>query len=167
MDIHDVIANRRSIRKYRPQPVEPEKLQRVLEAGRLAPTAANRQAFVIYVVAGAGYEPIRAAYARDWCWEAPVVLVVCSRPAAAWTRGDGRCYADVDAAIVMDHMILAAAAEGLGTCWIGAFDAAALRAGLGLEDDLEPVCMTPLGYPEESPDARPRLALEAIVRHVK
>jgi len=166
MDFHDVVSSRRSIRAYKPDPVDGAALQRVLEAGRLAPTAANRQPFVIYVISGDARERLRSAYGRDWCWEAPVVLLVCARLDRAWTRGDGKCFADVDAAIVMDHMILAAAAEGLGTCWIGAFNADALREGLDLPQELEPICMAPLGHPAESPEARDRAPLEELVRYV-
>ena len=97
----------------------------MLEAGRLAPTAANRQPFRILVIRTAGRkEELARMYHRPWFSQAPLVLGVCSVPAEAWVRRDGKNYADVDAAIVMDHLVLAAASEGLGTCWVGAFDPA-------------------------------------------
>jgi nitroreductase len=147
MDYFEVIKKRRSVRSYRPDPVEPEKLNQILEAARLAPTACNLQAFKVIVIPTAGRkEELKTIYSREWLSEAPLVLCVCSMPGTAWSRRDGKSYADVDAAIVMDHIILAATALGLGTCWIGAFDARAAREVLGLDDSLEPVAFTPLGY---------------------
>ena len=78
-------------------------------------------------------------------------------------RKDQKSYADVDAAIVMDHMILAATALDLGTCWIGAFDSKAAREVLGLDDTLEPVVFTPLGYPREAPVHRDKKVLADLV----
>ena len=164
MEFHDVIRSRRSIRAYKPDAVEEDKLDRILEAGRLAPTAANRQAFEILVIRGEAREKLRRAYGREWLTDAPLTLLVCARPQTAWARSDAINYAIVDAAIVMDHMILAAEAEGLGTCWIGAFTPQALREDLALPEELEPVAMTPVGYAAESPDARPRKPLEELVR---
>lgn len=166
MELYDVIQSRRSIRAYKPDAVEADKLNRVLEAGRLAPTAANRQPVEILVITGAARQKLKAAYGREWCWSAPAVIVVCSQSDRAWTRSDGKCFADIDAAIVMDHIILAATAEGLGTCWIGAFDPVALSSALSLPEELEPVVLTPLGYPAESPAARDRRPLEAMVQHL-
>ena len=111
-------------------------------------------------------EKLRAAYGKEWFWTAPVVIVACGRPGAAWCRGDGKNYVDVDVAIAVEHLILAAAAEGLGTCWIGAFDADATREALGIPTELEPIAMTPLGFPAEEGKARKRMALGQIVKRV-
>lgn len=166
MDFHDVVASRRSIRAYLPAPVEEDKLERVLRAGMLAPSACNLQPMEIWVVTGEARSKLRRAYGGDWLREAPVVLVVCSKPAEAWTRADGKCAADIDASIVMDHLILAATAEGLGTCWIAAFNAVALVEDLGIPAELEPVVLTPLGYAAESPDARPRKPASEVIRRL-
>jgi nitroreductase len=166
VELHDVVAVRRSIRMYLPDAVEEDKLERILRAGILAPSACNLQPVEIWVVTGEAREKLRRAYRGEWLFQAPVILVVLSKPGVAWTRGDGKSYADVDAAIVMDHLILAAAAEGLGTCWIGAFNAAALREDLGIPADLEPVVLTPVGYPAECPDARPRKPEAEFIRRI-
>src|SRR5512136_1959953 len=140
MDFGELIAKRYSVRAYKADPVPEELLGRVLEAARLAPTAANRQPFLVYVVSTAGREEeLRKVYHRHWFTQAPLVLCVCTVPAQAWVRVkfDGECYADVDAAIVMDHMILAAAEAGLGTCWIADFNPAAAREVLALPDGVE------------------------------
>ena len=165
MDFHDVVAWRRSIRSYRPDPVSSEALAHILEAGRLAPTAANRQPFRILVFSGEAREQLRRAYGADWFLDAPVIILVCSVPEEAWCRKDGKNYADVDATIVMDHIILAAHADGLGTCWIGAFDPQALRDDVGLDPALDPVAMTPVGHPAEDPPARDRKPLAELVQN--
>ncbi len=164
MDFYETVESRRSVRAYRPDPVEEDRLQRVLEAARLAPSAANRQPVHFYVVTDPALrERLLQAYSQEWFVGAPVIICACSRESEAWCRSDGKSYADVDLTIAMDHLILAATAEGLGTCWIGAFKPAPLRQILGIPPELEPVAMTPLGYPAEEPSARPRKPLEQIV----
>ncbi len=172
MTFLDLARSRHSVRSYRPDPVPDDVLATVLEAARVAPTAANRQPFRVIVVRTAGREAeLRRIYDRGWFVEAPIVLCVCAVPDEAWSRTmyDGRSHADVDASIVMDHMILAAADLGLGTCWIAAFDPAAAREVLGVPPEGEPMLFTPLGYPAE--DSRPsdrhaqRKPLEDLVRY--
>ena len=117
MTFLDLARRRYSVRSYRPDPVPDDLLATVLEAGRLAPTAANRQPIRILVVHTAGREAeLRRIYDRDWFVAAPLVLCVCAVPGEAWRRTmyDGRSHADVDATIVMDHLVLAAADLGLG-----------------------------------------------------
>jgi nitroreductase len=165
MEFSQLIRKRYSVRAYKPDPVPDPLLQKVLEAGRLAPTAANRQPFRLLVVRTEGRrQELKRLYGRDWFTAAPLVLGICTIPAEAWVRRDGKNYADVDAAIVMDHMILEAAAEGLGTCWIGAFDPAAAREIFGLPDGVEPVAFTPLGYPADKAGAKKRKSLKELVR---
>jgi len=167
MDFATLIHHRYSVRAYRPTPVEEGKLAQVLEAGRLAPTAANRQPVQIIVIHTAGRTAeLRRIYHREWFSQAPLLLCVCAIPAQAWTRGyDGKCYADVDAAIVMDHLTLAATDLGLGACWIAAFDPAAAREVLGLPAGVEPIAFTPLGYPADAPGPKSRKPLAELVRY--
>ena len=156
MDYFTVIRQRYSCRAYRPDMVEPNKMDRILECARLAPTAANRQAIMIIVIPTAGRQnTLQRIYARTWFVEAPYLICVCSIPGQSWVRSDHKSYADVDAAIVMDHMVLAATALGLGTCWVAAFDTRAAREILQLDQDWEPVAFTPLGYPDD--DLRPKV----------
>ncbi len=166
MDFFEVINKRYSVRAYLPDPVEDEKLQKILEAGRLAPTAHNNQPFQIFVIHTEGKEEaLKSIYNRDWFSQPPLLLCVCVFKDQGWVRNyDLRSYFEVDAGIVMDHMILAATALGLGTCWIGAFKAAAAREFLGLPDDLEPLIFTPLGYPADQPKPRERKPLSELVR---
>jgi len=165
MEFTELIQKRYSCRAYKPDSVEEEKLNRVLEAARLAPTAANRQPFEIIVIPTAGRkDELLKIYPRDWLVQAPLVLGVCGIPAQAWVRRDGKNYVDVDAAIAMDHLILAAADLGLGTCWIGAFDATAAKTILRLSEGVEPIAFTPLGYPADSIRSKSRKPLAELVR---
>jgi len=166
MQFSELVAKRYSVRAYKPDLVEDEKLQRVLEAARLAPTAANRQPFQFIVIHTAGREEeLGRIYRGTWLTQAPIVICACGLPAQGWVRRDGRSYCDVDVAIAMDHLILAATDLGLGTCWIGAFDPAATREILGLPDDAEPIAFTPLGYPADEPRPKRRKPLEELVRY--
>ncbi len=152
-------------------PVPDDLLRQLLETARLAPTAANRQPFQIIVIHTAGrQEELRRIYDREWFVQPPLIIAICTQPSTAWTRSnDGKCYSDVDAAIVFDHLIMAAADLGLGTCWVAAFDPAAAREVLGLPEDVEPVVFTPLGYATDEPGPRhtSRKQLEDIVRYEK
>lgn len=167
MDFFEVIQRRYSVRAYKSDPVEEEKLLQVLEAARLAPTAVNRQPFRVIVIHTAGREAeLVRIYRQPWFTSAPLVLAVCGIPADGWTRRqDNKSHVDVDAAIVMDHLILAATALGLGTCWIGAFDPAAAREVLGLPAGVEPIIFTPLGYAAVEPHPKTRKALADLVKY--
>lgn len=167
MDFYDVIKQRRSVRAYRSTPVEQEKLARVLEAARLAPTAANRQPIQLYVIRKKELRRrLMEAYSQQWFADAPIIICACARPSEAWARMDGKSYADVDTTIAMDHLILAATAEGLGTCWIGAFNPERLREVLGIPTELEPVALTPLGYPAAEPGPTSRKPLDDICEYL-
>ena len=167
MQFSELIANRYSVRAYKPDPVEPEKLNKVLEAARLAPTAANRQPFQIIVIHTAGREEeLRRVYYREWFTQAPLIICAVGVPAQGWVRSDDkRRYLDVDVAIVMDHLILAAADLGLGTCWIAAFNAREARRLLSLPDEVEPLIITPLGYPADQIGVKERKPLSELVRY--
>jgi nitroreductase len=165
MEFQTVIRTRRSIRGYRPDPVPEEILQRVLAAARVAPTAANRQPFQLIVVTEAATRArLKEVYDRDWFWTAPMIIVGCVEPAEAWQRADGFNAAQVDISIVMDHIILAATDEGLGTCWICHFDEPRLKQILGIPNHVRAIAMTPLGFPAVGPRPFQRKPLEDLVR---
>jgi nitroreductase len=166
MEFTELIRSRYSVRAYKPDPVEKDKLERVLEAARLAPTAANRQPFQLIVIPTSGWEAeLRRVYTRKWFVGAPLVICACALPAQGWVRMDGKPYVDVDVAIAMDHLILAATDLGLGTCWIAAFDPAAAREVLDLPDGVEPIAFTPLGYPADQPGRKQRKGLSDLVQY--
>jgi nitroreductase len=166
MSFLELVQARYSVRSYKPDQVSDELLEKVLEAARLAPTADNRQSFRLIVIRTAGrQQELKRIYNRDWFVQAPIVICVCAVPSEAWVRSDGRNYADIDAAIAMDHLTLAAADAGLGTCWIAAFDVKAAREVLGLPHNVEPLVFTPLGYPAEQAGEKQRKPLDELVHY--
>jgi len=168
MEFFDLIEKRYSVRAYQPEPVEEEKLRRVLEAANQAPTASNRQPFQLIVIQTKGREKeLQRIYHREWFIQAPIVIFMGAVKSQAWVRRDGRNYAEVDATIAMDHLILAAADLGLGTCWIADFDPQAARDVLALGEDVEPVAFTPLGYPADSWRPKKRKSLSELVSYRK
>ena len=166
MNFQELIRKRYSVRAYKRDPVDEDKLARILEAARLAPTAANRQPFRIVIVPTKGREAdLSRIYGREWFTQAPLVLAVCAVPGESWVRRtDGWNAAEVDATIAMTHIVLAAVEEGLGTCWIAAFDPKAAREVLGLPPDVIPAAFTPLGYPADSPAPKKRRPLADLAR---
>ena len=165
MEFYEVLKKRRSIRKYKKAPVEQDKIDRILEAARIAPSAANFQPWHFIVIKDESVKlALKEAYGREWFYSAPVTICACGEPAKAWVRRDGKNYLDVDVSIAFEHLVLAAAAEGLGTCWVGAFDPAVVRRVLGLPDGIEPIAMTPIGYPDETPRPFSRKSMAEIVR---
>lgn len=159
------LANKRfSVRRFESTPVPEEELAKVLEAGRLAPSAANRQPCHLIVVRNEEQRrKLGTAYSRDWFWQAPVIIVVCVESARAWVRADNKSYGDVDGAILVDHMTLCAADLGLGTCWIGAFDPGKVAGVLNLPPGMAPLAMIPLGYPAEPPRGKSRKPVAEFV----
>jgi len=166
MDFLELVRSRYSVRAYQPQAVEEEKLEEVLEAARMAPTAVNYQPIQFIVIHTAGREEeMRRIYDKDWFVSAPIVICGCGLVDDAFVGKDGQNMAVVDVTIAMDHLILAATSLGLGTCWIGAFNPQAAREILGLPQGVEPMIFTPLGYPADSPKPKERKALDEIVHY--
>lgn len=172
MEFTDLVRSRSSIRSYDPaRPVERAVLERILEAGRLAPSAANRQPWRFLVISSAGMlAKVRSAYSKPWFVDAPLVLAVVGKAADAWTRQpDGYNSIETDLAIAMDHLVLAAANEGVGSCWIAAFHNDVLRRALALAPDEKLYAMTPLGYPragEPGTREKSRKPLAEIVKYL-
>lgn len=167
MNFYEVIKKRCSIRSYKPNPVEEEKLNRIFEAARMAPSAANRQPICFVIIKDEKTkQQLKRVYDEKWFYTAPIIICVCSIPEKAWIRSDGRNYADIDAAIAMDHLILAATEEGLATCWVAAFKVSILKSLLKLPPGVEPVAMTPIGYPQDIPEPTYRKPIEDIVKNI-
>lgn len=152
MDFIQLAKSRYSSRKYKAQIVEDEKLNFVLEAGRIAPSAVNYQPVFFVVVRDSNLDNVRSCYSREWFRTAPVCIVVCSDHSGSWKRSDGKDSADIDAAIAADHITLAATSAGLATCWVCNFDKHGLCKVLNLPGHVEPVVMLPLGYPDDIAD---------------
>ncbi|MBN1867283.1 nitroreductase family protein [Candidatus Sumerlaeota bacterium] len=166
MNVSEAIRRRRSVRAYQNKEIEPEKLERVLEAARLAPSARNMQDWKFIVVRDP--ETRRrldeASNGRGWIGEAPVVIACCGTP-IDYAMKCGHLTYLIDVTIAIDHMTLQAVEEGLGTCWIGAFNEPQVREILGVPDTARVVELLPIGYPAEDapPERKPRKALNEIV----
>ncbi len=159
MTFLDLAKMRCSVRKYSTRRVEEEKLLRVLEAGRVAPSACNYQPLHFVVVSDENVKKrIASAYKEGWLLSAPLIIIVCGDHSSSWKREDGKDHLDIDAAIAADHMTLQAAELGLGTCWVCWFDSKKCHKILELPDTHETIVLLPIGYPEEAcnPDRHDR-----------
>ena len=153
MEFNDVLNRRYSCRAFAARSVEQEKVDRILEAGRIAPTAVNKQPVHIWAVSNPEtLEAIKGVTRSNY--GAPLLLVVGCRPADAWVRRyDGKNGAEVDAAIVATYLMLAAENEGLATLWVGSFDPVLLRDILPGAEGYDLVAMINVGYP--APESKP------------
>ncbi|MCY2952507.1 MAG: nitroreductase family protein [Planctomycetota bacterium] len=150
MTVLEAIKLRRSVRAYSPRPIPDDLMQRMRDALRYAPSACNIQPwqFVFVTDPTPRRDLARTAKEQMWMADAPVTIVACGYPKLAYPRMGGRHSSlDIDIAIALDHLTLAAVAEGLGTCWIGAFSEADAKAILHVPEDVRVVAMMPLGYP--------------------
>ena len=168
MNVIDAISQRRSIRAYEDRPVEEEKLQAVLEAGRLAPSANNMQEwrYVIIREQKIRNELMAAAKGQRFVSEAPVVIACCAETDEKIMTCGQLAYT-IDVAISIDHMTLAAVEQGLGTCWIGAFYEDQVKQILKIPATIRVVQLLTLGYPKGLPAPRSRLPIEKIVMYEK
>jgi nitroreductase len=148
MTFLELTRQRYSARSYSAEEVETEKLDYILECARRAPSAVNRQPWHFYVVKSEEQRRlVQQAYVRDWFTQAPIYIVVCTDSDVAWVRkSDQKSHADIDAAIATEHICLAAAEQGLGSCWVCNFDVELLRQNLCLSPHEHPVVIVPLGY---------------------
>ncbi|MBE0500210.1 MAG: nitroreductase family protein [Desulfuromonadales bacterium] len=167
MDIFQVFNDRRSIRKYKETQVEAVKIEQILNAARLAPSWKNMQCWRFLVI---NDQEKKTALLQAFPEEnpgsraiatAPVIIVVCADPSESGVE-NGIEYFIADTAIAFEHLCLAAHALGLGSCWMGWFDEAAIRTALAIPENIRVVGITPLGYPDQEPKARPRKSLSDI-----
>jgi len=168
MDFYEVIKTRRSVRSYADRPVDPAVLERILDAGRLAPSANNAQPWHFVVVRDAERRRKLAEMCngQTFIGQAPAVIAACGRSYPSKHHWIAEHMAIVDVTIAVDHLTLAARAEGLGTCWIGAFDHDPIHRFLELPDTHRVMWLTPLGYPSGADAFRQtdrRNALSAII----
>jgi len=170
MEFYEVIKERKSVRKYKPDPIPDDVLNRILEAGRIAPSAKNIQPWHFIVIQNPEIKEMVAEACRGqrFMAEAPVIICGCALEDIAWGRMGGYMSSfAVDLAIAMEHMILAATNEGLGTCWVGAFVEKDVKKILKIPDNVRVVALTPVGYPAEVPRDRGRKLLKDIVSYDK
>ena len=168
MTVQEAIQQRFSVRAYQDKPVEEDKLRRVLEAARLAPSAGNRQEwrFVVVQDAKTRQQLAEAANGQAFVGQAPVVIAACAEGEPHVMTCGHLCY-PIDVAIALEHLALQATEEGLGTCWIGAFREDEVQKILGIPPEVRVVELMPLGYPAAQAPAKRRLAMDEIVKREK
>ncbi len=168
---YELTAERFSCRRYLDKEVSRDMVLAVLDTARLAPSACNRQPWTFIVLdTPESRRTVLEAYPRDFISNVGTFIVACADRSESWHRPeDGKDHADIDVAIAVEHICLAATSIGLATCWICNFDPAKLRQGLNLPDNVDPVAVIPLGYPDLSVEPAPkkRKELESIVRWEK
>ena len=165
MEFNKLIASRYSVRSYTKQPVDRRLILEILEVARLAPSACNYQPWHFVVISDPdNLTDFQEVYPRNWFREAPVCIVICSDHFQSWKRKpDGKDFADVDVAIVTDHLVLKATELGLGTCWVCIFDVALAKKKLQLPDHIEPLAIIPIGYTKSEAPLNLRKPLSEIV----
>ncbi|MBQ3575956.1 MAG: nitroreductase family protein [Coprobacter sp.] len=161
MNIQEFIKlaqERSSIRKYSNKEVSCEVINQIIESARIAPSAVNFQPWKFLIIKGEKSKQIvRESYKREWFATAPLYIIACGNHQEAWHRSfDGKDHTDIDIAIAVEHICLSATSAGLGTCWVCNFDATKLKTDLSLPENLEPIAIIPLGYPEGDGDVRPK-----------
>lgn len=150
MDFLELAADRYSVRSYSDRPIEPEKMERILKAGQLAPTAVNFQPQKIYILKSPeAIGKIRSL--TRFAYDAPVVLLVCADKTKVWRSPSEHGYdtGEMDASIVCTHMMLEAWALGIGSVWVRGFDSRQVAKVFDLPEQVQPICLLPIGYPSD------------------
>ena len=158
MDIFEVIRTRRSVRKYKPEPIPQEKMKMILEAAQLAPSAGNRQPWRFVMVHNADKKKEIAKVAKNQTFLADAAVII----AAVGDPEISERWHDKDVMIAVEHMVLAASSLGYGSCWIGAFDENEVKKLLKIPKKLKLVALLPVGVPNETPQPRPRKEMPEI-----
>lgn len=158
MQLKNLIESRYSVRAYLPNVVEREKIDYILECARLSPSACNLQPWKFYIVTDPVLkQKVEESYNREWFKSAPIHIIVCKDTSTSWKRTatDGKDFSDVDAAIAAEHICLATAEQGLGTCWICNFNPDILNKALNLPPHIEALAIFPIGYVTEEKSISP------------
>lgn len=169
MSFLELVRKRCSIRKYSEQPVEQSKIDYILEAARLAPSAVNFQPWHLLLInSEEGKRKIRSCYHREWFNLAPHYIIVCGDHEQSWKRSDNKDHMNIDVAIITEHICLAAAEQNIGTCWVCNFDIVLCKKSFNIPEHIEPVALIPLGYPSEptlfDDSTKKRKPIEAIIK---
>jgi len=172
MEFFETVRNRHSIRAFTAQAIESEKIQAILDAANAAPSAGNLQGYEIFAVTKREVLRAlqRASYEQEFIGQAQIALVFCAHPARSAGKYGERgvnLYCAQDATIACAYAQLAATALGLASVWVGAFSDDSVRDAIGVDSDLRPVAILPIGYPGKEPKIRPRRAVDDLVKWIK
>ena len=161
----ELVKSRYSCRAYQSINVEKEKLDYILECVRLAPSAVNKQPWLFHIVTNEEDKAkIQQCYARDWFNSAPMYIVASILHDEEWVRSDGKHHGNIDIAIAVEHLCLAATEQGLATCWVCNFDAALCKQLFALPENEEPAVIIPLGYAADEMKQKNRKVMDAILK---
>lgn len=164
MKIIELIKQRYSCRNYQPTRVEQDKLDYIMECVRLAPSAVNKQPWKFRILTSEeDRKKVQRCYDREWFATAPVVVIASILHDEEWVRFDGKHHGDIDIAIAVEHLCLAATEQGLGTCWICNFDAELCKKLFNLGDNEEAAVLIPIGYAADEPREKKRKPIEDIL----
>ena len=165
MDFLELVKSRYSCRAYKSLGVEREKLDYILECVRFAPSAVNKQPWRFHIVSKEEDKAwLQQCYNRDWFKTAPMYVIASILHDEEWVRADGKHHGDIDIAIAVEHLCLAATEQGLATCWVCNFDAPLCKQLFGLPANEEPAVLIPLGYAADEIKPKNRKAIEEIVK---
>lgn len=165
MDFLELVKNRYSCRDYQPRSVEKEKLEYVMECVRFAPSAVNRQPWRFHIVCNEEDKAkMQQCYNRDWFKTAPMYIIASVLHDEEWVRSDGKHHGDIDIAIAVEHLCLAATEQGLATCWVCNFDAVLCKELFALPESEEPAVLIPLGYAADELKEKKRKPIAEIVK---
>ena len=165
MDLLDLVKARYSCRNYQPTPVEKEKLDYILECVRFAPSAVNKQPWVFHIVNSADQKAqLQQCYNRDWFQTASMYIIASILHDEEWVRADGKPHGNIDIAIAVEHLCLAATEQGLATCWVCNFDANLCKELFVLPENEEPAVIIPLGYAADEMKPKNRKTIDQILR---
>ena len=160
MTFKELCEKRYSVRQYSGEPIPQEKLEYIKECARLAPSAVNKQPWRLwFITSPEGMEKVYSVYDREWIRTAKAAILVIAKKDEAWVRGcDGKYHGDIDAAIITEHICLAAAEQGLGTCWVCNFDYSLCKKTFNLKENEEAVVLIPIGVPVgETPEKKRKM----------
>ncbi len=164
MDFLDLVKQRYSCRNYQAKCVEQEKLDYVMECVRFAPSAVNRQPWMFRVVKDdAEKAKLQECYNREWFRTAPMYIICSILHNEEWIRSDSKPHGNIDIAIAVEHLCLAATEQGLGTCWVCNFDVSKCREFFSIPDNEEPAVLIPIGYAADKLREKQRKAMEQIL----
>jgi nitroreductase len=165
MTFLDLVKQRYSCRSYLEKSVEPEKVDYVMECVRFAPSAVNKQPWKFHIVKNdADKAKLQECYNREWFQTAPMYIICSILHDEEWIRADGKRHGNIDIAIAVEHLCLAATEQGLATCWVCNFDAAKCKKLFGIPDAEEPAVLIPIGYAADEPKEKKRKEKEAICK---
>lgn len=166
MNFLELVKRRYSVRVYDSRAIEQEKIDYIMECVRLSPSAVNFQPWKFSIITDEEkLKEVKSAYNREWIQTAPCIIVCCVNHDESWHRkSDNKDHGDIDISIAVEHLCLAAAEQGLGTCWVCNFDVERCREVMSLPGNIEPVVLIPIGYPvEESVPEKKRKELQNIL----